>query len=287
MRRAINILHDLEQIHTVEDLTEVFESIASLRIAKVRNRVIASKDFFTELWKTYSGLRIDPKDRLLRPSHAKKGHNVFLAVTAEGKLSGDVDERIVTAMLTAAASSPKTDIIVIGGHGASLLRQRKATVATAFPLPPSDLTFNVSDIIEKLNLYDQIIVFYQTYESLRVQRVAQIELLSAVRDLSEGISEDTEIVSSRDYIFEPSVDEIADYMESVMMEVALIQIIMETKLAQYASRFNTMSLAKNRAKDLTDDYRHQYYQARRSESDERLKETIKVARFYLKKRGLE
>lgn len=287
MRRAVNILHDLEQIHVVEDLTEVFESIASLRIAKIRNRVVASKDFFAELWQTYSGLRIDPEERLQRSARAKKGRNVFLAVTAEGKLSGDVDEQIITAMTTAASQSSKTAMVVVGAHGASLLKQRNVRAAKTFAMPASDLNFNVSAIIDELNTYNQISVFYQTYESLRLQKIARIELLSAVRNLSEGISEGTEIVSSRDYIFEPSVDEIADYMESVMMGVALIQIIMETKLAQYASRFNTMTVAKNRAKDLSDDYRHQYYRARRSESDERLKETIKVARYLTNARSIE
>lgn len=276
MRRAITIKHELEQIHTIEDLTGVFESIASIRIAKIRNRVVSSKEFFTELWQTYAGLRIDPKIRLKRPGRAKKNRNVCLAVTAEGKLSGSIDEQIIKAMLEDYMPD-KTDIMVIGSHGASKLDQHDIKTVKTFPLPASDLNFNVSDIIDAVNDYNHISVFYQTYESLRSQKVARIDLLTAVRDLSEGISEGTEIVSSRDYIFEPNVNEVADYMESVMMGVALIQVIMESKLAQYASRFNTMSTAKYRANTLTKEYTHKYYQAKRSESDERLKETIRVS----------
>jgi F-type H+-transporting ATPase subunit gamma len=276
MRRAITIKHELEQIHTIEDLTGVFESIASIRIAKIRNRVVSSKDFFTELWQTYAGLRIDPKIRLRRPGQAKKNRDVCLAVTAEGKLSGSIDEQIINAMLDG-YQPDKTDIVIIGSHGASRLQQHDIKATKTFPLPASDLNFNVSDIIEAVNDYNHISVFYQTYESLRSQKVARIDLITAVRDLSEGISEGAEIVSSRDYIFEPSVNEVADYMESVMMGVALIQVIMESKLAQYASRFNTMSTAKFRANTLAKDYTHRYYQAKRSESDERLKETIRAS----------
>lgn len=277
MRRSINVQSDLEQIHTIEDLTEVFESIASLRISKIRNRVVTSKSFFTELWQTYTELRIDPTERLARDKQAsKKSHNVFLAVTSESKLSGEIDESIINTMLEALKDQPKVDIMIVGAHGAAQARQRNLKIAKTFHLPTEDVDINVSEIIEAVNKYNQISVFYQTYESLRLQKVARIELLSAVRELSEGLTEGSEIVSSRDYIFEPNIEEIADYMESFMMGVALIQVIMETKLSQYASRFNTMSSAKSRAHMLVEYYRREYHQTRRSESDERIKETLKA-----------
>ena len=285
MRRAINIASDLSQIHTVEDLTEVFESIASIRISKIRNRVVASKAFFAELWQTYSGLRIDPSQRMRGgKSRTQQGKNVFVVVTSEGSLSGAIDEEIVTTMLAdySKVAPGSTDVVVLGSHGQGQLKQRTIPIAKAFSMPASDTSFSVSDIIETLGQYDRISVFYQTYESLRVQKVARIELLAAVKDLGEDVENDAEVVSSRDYIFEPSVDEIADYLESVMMGVALIQVIMESKLAQYAARFNAMNSAKHRASELVTDYNLQYHRAKRAEGDERLKEIIKIVRHHQK-----
>lgn len=285
MRRAINIAQELSQIHTVEDLTEVFESIASIRIARIRNRVVASKDFFAELWQTYSGLRIDPSQRLnAGRNRTQRGKNVFVVVTSEGSLSGAIDEEIVTTMLEAygKAQPGSTDVAVLGSHGAAQLKQRTIPIAKAFSMPASDESFSVSDIIETFSQYDRISVWYQTYESLRVQKVARIELLAAVKNLGEDVEGGGEVVSSRDYIFEPSVDEIADYLESVMMGVALIQVIMESKLAQYAARFNAMNSAKHRAADLVTDYNLQYHRAKRAEGDERLKEIIKIVRHHQK-----
>jgi ATP synthase F1 gamma subunit len=277
MKRAITIQGELGQVRTVEDLTEVFESISSIRIARIRDRVIMSKEFFSELWKTYSGLRVDPKQRLARSHLTISNKEVFLAVTAEGKLSSDADDQIANAMTAAQAQHPDADLIVIGSHGQQQLAQRGVHITAAFPLPQSDFNFNVSDIVEALNTYKHITVFYQTYESLRVQNVVSLSLISAIQNLGEDVEGET--VSSHDYIFEPNIDEIADYMESVMMGVALIQIIMESKLAQYASRFNAMSSAKRRAIDIITLYRTQFYRAKRAESDERLKELIKVAKF--------
>ncbi len=285
MRRAINIAADLNQVHTVEDLTEVFESIASIRISRIRNRVVDSKAFFAELWQTYSGLRIDHNQRLTGKNQA--AHNdksVFVVVTSEGSLSGAIDEEIVTTMLEdySKVTPDTTDIVVLGTHGQAQLKQRTMPIAKAFNMPASDSSFSVTDIIETLSQYKRISVFYQTYESLRVQKVARIELLAAVKDLGEDVEGGGEVVSSRDYIFEPSVDEIADYLESVMMGVALIQVIMESKLAQYAARFNAMNSAKHRAGELVTDYNLQYHRAKRAEGDERLKEIIKVVHQHQK-----
>jgi len=199
-------------------------------------------------------------------------------ITAEGKFSGQIDEQIVAKIKELFKDPEQTDIISIGTKGASQLKRAKMPVAAAFQLPTGDVNFSVTPIVEALNHYRHISVFYQTYESLRVQQVAHIELISAVRELGEQV-EEGEIVSSRDYLFEPNIDKIADYMESVMIGVALSQVIMESKLAQYASRFNTMNSAKKRAGDLVRDYRTQYHRAKRSEADERLKEMIKVIKY--------
>jgi ATP synthase F1 gamma subunit len=278
MRRAIIIQNQLNQLRTVEDLTEVFESVASMHISRIRNHVVASQQFFAELWPTYRSLRIDPRERVATTRNIEKGKNAFVAVTSEGTLGGAVDEQIIDQMLASMPKENKPDVMVIGTHGLSRLHQHGVSVQKAFTLPSTDINFSVGEIIDALERYEQISVFYQTYESLRAQKVTRIELLTAVRELGEGVGEDEELVSSRDYIFEPSIAEIATYMESVMMGVALIQIIMESKLAGHAARFNNMSRAKQRAKDLVGDMRTDYYRTKRNERDERLQEIMKVAK---------
>ena len=280
MRRAIVIQAQLNQLRTVEDLTEVFESVASMHIARIRNHVVASQQFFAELWPTYRSLRIDPRERVATTRKVQKGHNAFVAVTSEGKLAGAVDEQIIDQMLASIPKGNKPDIMVMGTHGIGRLQQHGVKIEKAFTLPTTDINFSVGEIIDALEHYDQISVFYQTYESLRSQKVTRIELLTAVRELGEGVGEDEELVSSRDYIFEPSIAEIATYMESVMMGVALIQIVMESKLAGYAARFNNMSRAKMRAKDLVTDMQQDYYRTKRNERDERLQEIMKVVKHH-------
>lgn len=278
MRRAIAIQEDLDQIHVVEDLTGVFESVASIKIARIRNRVVASKEFFAELWQTYSSLRVDPREQLLRKSRKTNGRNVLVAVTTEGKLSGEIGNKVIDDVVAAQHEAKDLDIIVLGSHGATQLREKGVKIKHVFKLPENDVQFSVVDIIGTLHEYKQISVFYQMYESLRIQRVGRIELVSAVHELSDEVDDKdaVEIVSSHEYIFEPGAAEIATYLESLMMGVALTQVLMESKLAQYASRFNAMNAAKHRAHDLGTDYALMFHRAKRAEGDERLKEIMKV-----------
>jgi F0F1-type ATP synthase gamma subunit len=59
-----------------------------------------------------------------------------------------------------------------------------------------------------------------------------------------------------------------------MMEIALSQVILESRLAQYASRFTAMSSAKKRARELQINLVMAYNRAKRGEADDRIKEIV-------------
>jgi F-type H+-transporting ATPase subunit gamma len=273
---SLSIEHEAGQVGTVSELTGIFESIASMRIGKVKDRVAKSQLFFAELWKIYTALRIDPTERLTGKNGPKRDKpNVFLVLTSEGGLSGDIDSRIVRTVLE--GFDPKTtDLIVIGAHGATQFVQNHAKIKRYFRLPDVDQAIDVSPIVDELLGYKKPTVWFQRYISLSIQEVGRIDLLGRVAALGSGASSrgNEDIISPREYLFEPSVDDVVRYLESVMMEIALSQVILESRLAQYASRFTAMSSAKKRAKELQTLLIMNYNRARRGEADDRIKEIV-------------
>ncbi len=274
MRRASAIEKETEQITTVEDLTGVFESIASTQVAKVKNKAQLSKDFFLLLWKRYREIRVDPHSRITNrdqgPQSTKK---VFIIISAEAGLSGDIDQRLIEAMLQE-YDRTNTDIVVLGSHGANQLRQQGIPFIRYFQVPESDSYIDVSPVIKAIKPYSKIKVFYEDYVSLGVQEIKTIDLYSTMRSMSEGADGDEEIISAADTIFEPSLDRIADQMETTMMTLAFSQAILDSTLAQNASRFNAMAMAKKRAFELVNLYKLDFHRAKRSESDRRLREVM-------------
>lgn len=273
MRRASAIEKDAADITTIEDLTSVFESLASTQVGKVKNKVELSKEFFRLLWARYSSLRVDPSTRITQRELGEEGfkEKVFIIISAEAGLSGDIDQRLINVMQKD-YDPTTTDIIVLGSHGANQLSQRGIPYVRFFQVPESDSYIDVSPVIEAVVPYSKIIVYYEEYVSLGVQDIQSIDLMSSVQEMSEGAGEDA--MTAEDTIFEPSLDEIADQMEITMMTLALSQTILESGLAQAASRFNAMAVAKKRAGELHGDFMLEFHRAKRSESDRRMREVM-------------
>jgi len=274
MRRASAIEKESVQITTIEDLTGVFESIASTQVAKVKNKVDLSGEFFQLLWSRYRSIRIDPSSQITnRTLGEDKGKKVFVIISAEAGLSGDIDLRLIETMLQN-YDAKTTDVIVLGSHGANQLTQRGIRFERFFQVPETDKYIDVSPVIEAVRPYSQIIVYYEEYISLGVQEIKSIDLISRMKSLGETDDSEEEIMTAEDTIFEPSLDDIADKMETTMMTIALSQAILESSLAQAASRFNSMAVAKKRATELLYDYHLEFHRAKRSESDRRLREVM-------------
>lgn len=274
MRRASSIIKETEQITTVEDLTGVFESIASTQVAKIKNKVELSKEFFSLLWKQYSAIRIDPAEQITNENRQERnGRQVYIVISAEAGLSGDIDQRLIETMMQS-YDKTTTDIIVLGSHGATQLTQRGVHFVHFFKVPESENYIDVSPVINAIRPYSGVVVYYEEYVSLGVQEIKTLDLMSSMRAMSGGIESENSIITNQDTIFEPSLDDIADQMEATMMTLAFAQTILESSLAQDASRFNAMAVAKKRAGELVTMYKMEYHRAKRSESDRRLREVM-------------
>jgi F-type H+-transporting ATPase subunit gamma len=283
MRRPSTIEQEALQISTVEDLTGVFETIASTQVAKVKGKVELSKQFFELLWSRYISIRVDPADRITnRGDKTGTSDSVFVIISAEAGLSGNIDQRLIETMLVD-YDAKTTDIVVLGTHGATQLQQRGIAYSHYFQVPPTDKYIDVSPVIAAIIPYDRVVVYYEEYISLGDQEIKKIDLISSIKEMAEGVEEPVVVIE--DTIFEPSLDEIADRMEVIMMTLTLSQTILESSLAQAASRFNAMMIAKKRAGELLSDYRLEFHRAKRAESDRSLREVMTTLKKRQRSRG--
>lgn len=287
MRHPQDIQKDEVAMGTLVELTNAFEGIASMRIAQIKNQVLQATQFFNELWGIYSQLRVSPIFGFGRGNKEEDviDKELFIIITAEGGFSGDIDQKLIKYMLRS-YDKEKHEIIVIGHHGAIQLAQRNVSYKKYYKLPKKDQNINVTPIIREVQKYRSTSVFYQQYVSLMVQDVKRIELSSAVAQKGKQVDEkETDIISEANYIFEPSTYDVVDYLEGIMMQIAISQLILDSKLAQYASRFRAMSASNQRAQEAKTDLRMEYNRARRAIKDERLKEIVNSLKKTRKQRS--
>lgn len=275
MKRPSEIEREEMAMGTLVELTSVFEGIASMRIAQVKNQVLQATKFFDELWHIYSQIRVGAIFGFGRSQSDEEiiDKELYVIITAEGGFSGDIDQKLIQLMLES-YDREKHAIIVIGHHGAIQLAQRDIPYEKYFKLPNKDQNINVTPIIKEVQHYKKTTVFYQEYVSLMVQDVKKIELSTAVTNIGSTAEQPDEIISETNYIFEPSTYDVVDHLERSMMQIALSQLILNSKLAQYASRFRAMSASHSRADETKNELHLSFNRARRAIKDERLKESI-------------
>ncbi len=272
MRRASAIAKELEQITTIKDLTGVFESIASTHIAKVKTKVELSTVFFNRLWRLYRAVRTDG-DSFFDAPKSEMTKRAFVMISAEGGLSGDIDQRLIERVMHD-YDPTTTDLIVIGDHGAGQLSQRKVHFVNYFRVPSSENYVDVGPILSAIAPYDDVTVYYEAYISLGVQEIKKININEHVKAMGEAAEEEDDVLLDLNTVFEPSLEDIIEQMELTMIGLAFSQLILESGLAQDASRFNAMAVAKKRAGDMVGEYKLDFHRAKRGESDRRLREVM-------------
>jgi ATP synthase F1 gamma subunit len=275
MRQLSDLAHERDSMGIIVLLTSAFEGIASMRIAQIKDQVLSSEKFFGELWRIYSQVRVD---ELFHFGRGQSVANVIekelmVLITSEGSFSGDIDQILLQEALKN-YHPDKNDIIVIGHHGATQLSQRNIKYIKSFKLPVKDKDINVMPLIADIQKYASTVVYYQKYISLTKQKIKSIKLSSAVTERGKKIKKGEDIITEQNYIFEPSTYEVVDHLEQSMMQITLSEVILESKLAQYASRFRAMTVARDKADDSYSELNILFSRAKRHVRDERLKELV-------------
>jgi len=260
---------------TMGRLSSAFEGIASMRIGQIKDQVLQSQNFFSELWQIYSQIQVGDMFNFGRHNtdEIPIDKELMILITSEGSFSGDIDQRLVAEALKH-YSPEKNDVIVIGHHGATQLTQNGVKYKRSFATPKKDRDINVTPLTQEVQHYRSTVVYYENYVSLTKQEVKSITLNTAVTDRGKQVAAADDIISEKNYIFEPSTFDVVNHLERSMMSIMLSEVILESKLAQYASRFRANSGAKDKANDRLLELVMYFNRGKRHIKDERLKEIM-------------
>lgn len=276
MRRPLEIKAEEAGARSVVSLTSALESISSMQIAKTKNKVLISNQFFDEVWNIYKQIRVDVLFNYGRTvDETPINKELLILITAKGGLSGDIDNRLIRKFMEHYDEN-KNDVLVIGHHGTTKLKQAHVDYAYYFDLPEHDY-INVDPLMEITKKYTKSRIFYQNYISLSQQEIKEVDLSDVVSSKGRTADLDTvgdDMVSEKTYIFEPSSYAVAAYLEESILRLTITQFIYDSRLAQVASRFKAMSAAKERSITNAAELHTEYNRAKRSQVDTRLKESM-------------
>ncbi len=276
MRRPLEIKAEEASVRSVVSLTSALESLSSMQIAKTKNKVLISNQFFDEVWNIYKQIRVDVLFNFGRaPEEKPINKELLILITAKGGLSGDIDQKLIRKCVEY-YDSEQNDVLVIGHHGALKLKQSHIDYQFYFDLPEKDY-INVDPLMDIIRRYARSRIFYQDYISLSQQEIKDVDLSEVVS--SKGRVADLDVidknlVSEKTYIFEPSSYQVAAYLENSILRLTISQFIYDSRLAQVASRFKAMSAAKERSIGTAAELHTEFNRSKRNQVDTRLKESL-------------
>lgn len=276
MRRPLEIKAEEGSVRSVVSLTSALETLSSMQIAKTKNKVLISNQFFDEVWNIYKQIRVDGLFNFGRTEDEKPiDKELLILITAKGGLSGDIDQRLIRTFLER-YDQAKNDVLVIGHHGALKLKQSHVDYQYYFDLPEKDYV-NVDPLMDITRKYARSRIFYQDYISLSQQEIKDVDLSEVVSSKGRVADLGTvgdDVISEKTYIFEPSSYAVAAYLENSILRLTISQFIYDSRLAQVASRFKAMSAAKERSVGTASTLHTEYNRAKRNQVDTRLKESL-------------
>lgn len=276
MRRPLEIKAEEASVRSVVSLTSALESLSSMQIAKTKNKVLISNQFFEEVWNIYKQIRVDVMFNFGRTVEERPiDKELLILITAKGGLSGDIDQRLIRKVVDR-YDPAKNDVLVIGHHGATKLKQAHIDHTYYFDLPEHDY-INVDPLMDITKKYAKSRIYYQNYISLSQQEIKDVDLSEVVSSkgrVADMATVSDDLVTEKTYIFEPTSYAVAAYLENSILRLTISQFIYDSRLAQVASRFKAMSAAKERSIDNASELHTEYNRAKRNQVDTRLKESL-------------
>ncbi len=247
------VKNEIELVGTFKKLAMAYQEIAVIKMQRVRDNVISTREFLERLSFVFLDVKKSYKkeiERLLKEKKGGKGlatkyptngktAQVFLA--SNTKMYGDIINRLFT-FFTENINNEQSDIVVIGKLGKELFeRKYPGRQYTFFDLPDTGVTLSdLQKIAVFLVNYDVVEVFYGKFENVAKQNPTVFKI-TGEEELDSN--EDEEEKKRVGFFFEPSLDTILTFFQDQVFSSLFHQSVSEGELARFASRIMAMEEA--------------------------------------------
>lgn len=211
----------------------------------------------------------------------------MVVVTSNRGLCGGFNTNIIKAATkrinaeyTSQLESGNLDIYFIGKKGFDTMKKLfpHANLNTDYLELFNDLSFdNVAEVSQMLmnkfedKAYDKIDVAYASFKNAAVQEPMCVQFLPVEKVEAEG---DNTSSHKSDYIFEPSMSELLDYLVPSILQTTFQKFLLDTHASEHGARMTAMDNATENAQELLQDLKITYNKARQEAITKELSEIV-------------
>lgn len=227
---------------TLGTIATAYEEISVMRMRETRKSIEQSRDFVERLKQMFESLKYSNPILVQKNKSGKTKGQAKVLITANSKFYGDVLRRIFNSFIKSV--DKKGDLFVIGKVGKTMISDLKLKIDYKyFDIPDDGIKGkDIVPLLTELDKYSTIEVYYAQLKTMIQQEIMSTKIPSiyTLVDSEESKQKNEEKTDQPKYIFEPSVEEIAEFLDDNTTIALVKQTLYETQLARYASRIQAM-----------------------------------------------
>lgn len=226
------IVLEIDGLNALKGLVEVYEEVAAGRMQKVRGAVMQSRQFLSGLLSIFEKVRAAYKGVEKVGWRQRNGKSVAVFVSANTGLYGDIVDRTFD-MFREFVKGNKPQVVILGKLGLKMMTDKMPTqLYNYYDFSDDEVEMESFKIIMRyLIQFEKIIVFYGSFKTILSQMPAQMVVSGDI-----VLNNETTETKKNQYLFEPSVEVVAQVFEGEILSSLFEQTLHESQLAKFASR---------------------------------------------------
>jgi len=258
----------------MEKITKAMKMVAAARLRKCQERVVAARPYTRQMHEILVRLAQDQTEATHPLLEKRTVHTVgYVVITSDRGLCGGYNAnliRMTNNLLTKEAHEAK--LVAIGRKGRDFYRHGKVEMLSDFvgfgDFPSYSLAKDIAQQVIHFyseGTFDEVYLVYTEFISAISQQPKQIKILPIEQPEGE---------SGKDYIFEPSPEQILNTLLPKYVETQVFRTLLEGKASEMGAKMTAMGSATDNAKDMIDRLTLQMNRARQAAITKEISEIV-------------
>ena len=283
----------IKSITNTKKITKAMEMVAASKMRKAQLATLATRAYANRAWSLISDLagKTESKLHSFLTKKDKVKKVCVVLVSSDRGLCGGFNAQIIKKVAEFSKGLMDREIemefITVGKKSREFVARHKMKIIADFSNLSSVTRLIEIRAVSKILIddfsagkYDEAYLAYTDFISTISQRPRILKLLpfSRERDLDLGkvgkekMEESAE--KEHEFIFEPSPDQVLEYMLPKMAEMQIFQAVLESNASEHSARMVAMKNASDSAEDMIFDLTLMYNQVRQSAITKEIMEIV-------------
>jgi F-type H+-transporting ATPase subunit gamma len=285
MANLIDIRRRIRSVKNTQQITKAMKMVAAARLRRAQDRILATRPYALEIRKVIANLAAhagELKHPLLevRP----EGRTLLVVVTGDKGLAGSFNANVLRRATERIPKLAGLELLLLGSKGVAFFRRRSFKVRKGYTTLFSNVTYaQAEEIAADLRdayasgEYDAVHVVYNKFKSIIAQELTEERLLPIPAGGETGGAEAAADGQTREYLFEPSAEEILEELLPRYVTFQVYRILLESQAAEHAARMTASDSATKNAGEIIDRLTLRYNRARQAAITTELIEVVSGA----------